>query len=129
MILTDTRRFLYPALLALALAGCAPDAWNNRQATGLNAFLNGVAQACEPLRLGASDIGEAIRRGSVASSDYSYFLDVTSQLYYGRLAPDAYRRNIVGFFGPGEDTSRSIDCILAKAAANRPLPPGAPPAM
>jgi hypothetical protein len=129
MILADTHRFLCPALLALALAGCAPDAWNSRQATGFNAFLNSAAQACEPLRMGARDIGEAIRRGSVASSDYSYFLDVTSQLYYGRLDPDAYRRNIVGFFGPGEDTSRSIDCILAKAAANRPTPPGAPPAI
>lgn len=123
MIRSDTRRLPYPALLALALAGCATDAWNSRQATGLNGFLNDVAQACEPLRMGARDMGEAIRRGSVASSDYSYFLDVTSQLYYGRLAPDAYRRSIVGFFGPGEDTSRSVDCILAKVPANRPAPP------
>jgi hypothetical protein len=127
MNLSRTTRLLSPALLVLALAGCAPEAWNNRQATGFNGFLNGLPAACEPLMIGARDMGDAIRRGSVVSDDYSYFLDVTSQLYYGTMAPDAYRRSITGFFGPGADTSRSIDCILTRASANRPLPPGAPP--
>jgi hypothetical protein len=120
-------RLLSAALLVSALAGCAPDAWNNRQATGFNGFLNSLATACEPLMIGARDIGDAIRRGSVVSDDYSYFLDVTSQLYYGTMAPEAYRRSITGFFGAGADTSRSIDCIVSRAAANRPPPPGAPP--
>ena len=36
-------------LLAAAATGCAPDAMNNRQATGFNGYLNTLAANCRPL--------------------------------------------------------------------------------
>jgi hypothetical protein len=111
-------------LLALALPGCAPDAVKNIQATGFNAFLDRIAASCKPLRLGTFDAGSAIQRGGMlGDADYAYFLDITSRLYYGRVSPDAYTSGITASFGPGGDTSRSLDCILGNLDANRPLPP------
>jgi hypothetical protein len=115
-------------LLAALTAACAPDALNNRSAPEFNAFLNRIAAACRPLLLGSQDMGYAIEHGAALGNDnYSYFLDMTSRLYYGRIDADAYRSGITGFLGPGADTLRSLDCILGNLDANRPLPPGAPP--
>lgn len=99
---------------AVALGACAPDAMNNVQATGYNAFLNTIATGCKPLLIGARDMSEKIL-GNQSSDDsnYNYFLDVTSQLYYGKVSAEAYRSGVSGFLGGGADTNRSIDCILA----------------
>ena len=114
------------ALFAIALAGCAPDAMNSRQATGFNGFLDRIASVCKPLVIGSRDIGDALVRGGLYDADYNYFFDLTSRLYYGRTSAAAYRSGITGFFGPGGDTTRSLDCIVANLPADRPQAPGGP---
>jgi hypothetical protein len=111
-----------------ALAACAPDTMNNVQATGYNAFLNRIAASCKPLLIGSRDMSEKIL-GNQSSDDsnYNYFLDLTSQLYYGKVAPDTYRSGISGFLGGGADTNRSIDCILATLYGERAKSGGALP--
>ena len=99
---------------ALALGGCAPDAMNNVQATGYNAFLTTIATGCKPLLIGSRDLTTQIARNeSSDDSNYNYFLDLTSQLYYGKVSPEAYRSGVSGFLGGGADTNRSLDCIIA----------------
>jgi hypothetical protein len=127
MIRRNAMRLLVPPLFAAALAGCAPEAMNNRQATEFNAFLDRIATACQPLVIGSRDIGQDIRRGRSFGDDYDYFLDLTSRLYYGQITEGAYRSGITGFFGPGATTNAALDCIVANVATNRTLPPGAPP--
>jgi hypothetical protein len=130
------RRTIRCGAVALAcgvgmLAGCAPDTMNNIQATGYNAFLNRIATSCKPMMIGSRDMSEKIL-GNQSSDDsnYNYFLDLTSQLYYGKVSPDAYRSGVSGFLGGGADTNRSLDCILAtlygeraKSGGTLPTPP------
>ncbi len=123
-------------VLALALAcavgvlsGCAPEAWNNVQATGYDAFLNKIATSCSPLMIGSRDMSfKILHNDSSDDSNYNYFLDLTSQLYYGRTSPEAYRSGISGFLGGGADTTRSLDCIMANLREQRAKSGGAPPA-
>ncbi len=116
------------ACAAIALSGCAPEAWNNVQATGYDAFLNKIATACNPLLIGSRDMSfKILHNDSSDDSNYNYFLDLTSQLYYGRTPPDAYRSGISGFLGGGADTNRSLDCIMANLAEQRAKSGGAPP--
>src|SRR6185436_6259612 len=66
-----------------AMSGCAPDAWSNKQATGLNAFLNQIATQCAPLQLGRYNMSGMILRNDIGSTDaYNYFFDQTSRLYF-----------------------------------------------
>ncbi len=121
-----------PVLLALACTGalsaCAPDAWNNVQATGYDAFLNEIATKCKPLLIGSRDMSfKILHNDSGDDSNYNYFLDITSELYYGRTSPEAYRSGISGFLGGGADTNRSLDCIMATLHARRAATSGAPP--
>jgi hypothetical protein len=113
----------------LALAGCAPDAMNNVQATGYNAFLTTIATGCKPLLIGSRDMSEKIL-GNQSSDDsnYNYFLDLTSQLYYGKVSAEAYRSGVSGFLGGGADTNRSLDCILATLDRQRASSGGKPAA-
>jgi hypothetical protein len=114
------------ALFSLAVAGCAPDAWKSRQASGYNLFLDQVTRKCQPLSIGGRNLGEALSRGGLYDNDYNYFYDLTSRLYYGRTTRDAYRTGITGFFGPGADTTRSVDCILATLPADAPVAAAGP---
>ena len=111
------------AVLALALVagGCAPDSVTNVQATGYNAYLNTIATSCNPLMLGDANVSEWIRYGGANDFNYSYFLDMTSKLYYGNISADAYRSGITGFLGPGTGNEASFACIF------RNLPPASTP--
>jgi hypothetical protein len=99
-------------LVAIA-TGCAPDALNNRQATGFNGYLNTLAASCRPLVIGSSDVGEWLFNQGSTDPNYSYFLDMTSRLYYGTVSPDAYRDGLSSFLGPGTANSRAFACIFA----------------
>jgi len=96
----------------VAATGCAPEAWSNRQATGYNAFLNTIATSCNPLMLGDANVSEWIQNGGANNFNYSYFLDLTSKLYYGNIAPAAYRDGITGFLGPSTRNEASFACIF-----------------
>ena len=106
------------ALVPVALVGCAPDAWNSRQATGYNAFVNRIAKECYPMQLGSDQMSDKIQRNAM-DDNYIYFLDQTSRLYYGTITQAAYRSSINGFFLGGATTDIALDCILSKLPQNQ----------
>ena len=99
------------ALCALLVAACAPDAMNNRAATGLNGFVNQVQRVCAPVQLGRYQLGNPLM-GGAGDGSYDYWLDQTSSLYYHRIGAARYRESLTAFFGAGNDGT--IDCILAQ---------------
>jgi hypothetical protein len=122
------RRQLASAILLFVLgkllAGCAPDEVRNTDLTGFNVFIRKIGTACASQRIGSKNLGEMIRLADAGSdSDYAYFLDVTSKLYYNRIAPGAYRDSLTGAFGPGTANDAGFACILNNLPAQRPNAP------
>ncbi len=106
------RRFLRVAALvlpALLVIGCAPDAYNNRAATGFNGFVNQVSRACAPLQLGRYQLADPLMGGAGGNS-YDYWLDQTSRLYARTISPAQYSESLTAFFGAGNDGT--IGCIV-----------------
>jgi hypothetical protein len=89
--------------------GCAPDAMNNRAATGFNGFVDQISRACAPIQLGQYQLANPLM-GGVGNDSYSYWLDQTSRLYYRSIGPDQYRESLTAFFGAGNDGT--INCII-----------------
>ena len=108
--------FVLPLAVLFFVAGCAPDAMNNRAATGFNGYLNTIGRDCSPLLLGGQEMSEALQTGA-GDNNYNYWLDVTSKLYYGTMSPAGYREALTAFFGAGYD--RAIECTIAKLPATR----------
>lgn len=98
----------------VCVVGCAADAVNNRAATGFDAFVNKVSQACSPIQLGPYQLSNPLMGGASGNS-YDYWLDQTSRLYDRRIGAGQYRESLTAFFGAGNDGT--IDCIV------RELPP------
>ena len=115
------RRVIVSCVLLAAVAGCAPDAVTNKQATGFNAFIDQIAVACKPLMIGMYDMTYRLTNKGVYGDNFDYFFDLTSKLYYQRTSPADYRSGINGFFGGGSTTDRSISCIIANLPADRPI--------
>lgn len=109
--------------LCAAVAACAPDAMNNRQATGYNAYLNTLATRCDPLMIGIYNVGEWLTNQGSNDPNYSYFLDMTSRLYYGTVSPTAYRDGITGFFGSSTTNEASFACIFRNLPQRLSAPP------
>jgi len=109
--------------IAVAAAACAPDAIRSSQATGFNGYFRQLPSACQPLIIGSQNVGDDIQMNNTAAPNYSYFIDVTSRLYYRQLTPEAYRQAVVGFYGPGKESERSIDCIIRTLPPDRPTAP------
>ncbi|MEO8345092.1 MAG: hypothetical protein ABI607_05295 [Betaproteobacteria bacterium] len=97
--------------LSFLLSGCAPDALNNRQATGFDGFLSKIQVECAPLLLGGQQMSSALQTGA-GDNNYNYFLDQTSRLYYQKIGVGGYRESLTAFFGPGYE--RAINCIITK---------------
>jgi len=97
------------------LAACAPDAVNNRQATGFNGFVNDVSRVCAPLQLGRYQLSDPLM-GGAGNNSYDYWLDQTSRLYYRRIDAAGYRESLNAFFGAGNDAT--IGCIVSNLPAN-----------
>jgi hypothetical protein len=111
-------------VLGTLLAGCAPDEVRNTDLTGFNVFIRKIGTACASQRIGSKNLGEMIRLADAGSdSDYAYFLDVTSKLYYNRISPGAYRDSVAGAFGPGTANDAGFACILNNLPAQRPNAP------
>jgi hypothetical protein len=100
---------------AFIAAGCAPDANNNRAATGLDGYVNLVSRACAPIQLGQYQLANPLM-GGAGNNSYDYWLDQTSRVYYRRISVAQYRESLNAFFGAGND--RTIDCLVSY------LPPG-----
>jgi hypothetical protein len=87
-----------------------------------------VGALADGVNAGPRDVGYQIQQGDRdTDSNYTYFLDLTSKLYYGRTSAEAYRSGISGFLGGGRDTDRSLDCILSTLAAERTATGGVAP--
>ena len=104
-------RSLGVALCAALVAACAPEAANNRAATGFDGFVNQVQRACAPVQLGRYQLATPLMGGG-GDGSYDYWLDQTSRLYYRRIGAAGYRESLTGFFGAGNDAT--ISCILAQ---------------
>ncbi|MGO4304492.1 MULTISPECIES: hypothetical protein [unclassified Cupriavidus] len=99
--------------LALPLAACAPDAVRNVEAKGFNAYLDTVQKTCANTRLGTHQVGDWLRSGSNDSdSDYVFWLDQTSRLYYKRISVQQYRDSIAGAMGGDKSNAAALDCIV-----------------
>lgn len=116
------------ACAVAALAGCAPDAWQNYKATGFNDYLSAVETSCQPLWIGQMYLQkfDAAYAGS-QQSDFTSLLDSASRLYYNRISPSQFRDGVQAMTLGTSDarTNRSIDCMIAQLPADRPASPPA----
>jgi hypothetical protein len=110
------RILILVVVAGLMVTGCAPDAFNNRAATGFNGYLNTIGRDCAPLLLGGQEMSEALQLGA-GDNNYNFWLDATSKLYYQTLGPGNYRETITAFFGAGYD--RAINCTISKLPGAR----------
>jgi hypothetical protein len=116
------------ALATIALAACAPDAWQSYKATGFNDYLTVVQNKCQPLWIGSMNLPtfDAASAGGQAGN-FDMLLDATSRLYYNRITPADFRTSIQALALSTSDTrtNRSIDCMIAQLPPDRPRqPPG-----
>jgi len=107
--------FLTASIMIAMLGACAPDAMNNRAATGFNGFIDQISRACAPIQLGRYQLADPLM-GGAGNSSYSYWLDQTSRLYYQRIGTAQYRQSLNAFFGAGNDST--IDCIVRNLPAS-----------
>jgi hypothetical protein len=118
------KRHAIAACLVLSVSGCAPDAWNNVQATGFNAFLNRIATECAPLHAGQFVITPNFQDPAWDQSTddiYDQWLDQTSRLYYGRISAQTYVTNVGNFFGAR--SAQSAQCTITKTPGGALPPP------
>ncbi|MDQ0138663.1 MULTISPECIES: hypothetical protein [Cupriavidus] len=102
------------------LAACAPDAVRNVQAKDFNAYLDKLTTACPNMVMGSSNISEWLRTsGDSDDSNYVYWLDQTSRLYYQRISVKQYRDSISAALG-GRSDAPALDCIVRNLPAERP---------
>ena len=123
---STTRRLARLALticIASATTACAPDSVRSMQATGFNSYFRQLPTACQPLVIGSQNVGDDIQMNNTGAANYPYFIDVTSRLYYRQLSPPEYRQAVIGFYGPGKESERSIDCIIRTLPPDRPTAP------
>jgi hypothetical protein len=97
------------ALLPLAIAACAPDAWKPNP--NYDAFLNKVERACGTARIGELTVSQLMNPASAQSS--AYFVDLTSRLDLGRISTEDYVLGISSTFNTMRD-SAGIRCVLAQ---------------
>jgi hypothetical protein len=121
----STRR-LAVTTMSIVLAACAPDAWDSYKATGFNNFLDTVGAQCQPLWLGQRQFAQLSPLYADSwPGGFDQFMDMTSRLYYNRMGPADYRTGVQQLAGATTDprTNRSIDCIISKLPADRPIRP------
>ena len=88
-------RWAVAACAVAALAGCAPEAWQNYKATGFNDYLSAVETNCQPLWFGQMYLPklDASYAGS-QQSEFASLLDNASRLYYNRITPEQFRNGV-----------------------------------
>ena len=109
------RRVVLLAVLPLALAGCAPDAW--RPDRPFDDFLGQIDARCGQMRLGAQRITDLIAN---ETGDDGYFIDLSSRFFHAKISQASYVSALEGGY-MARSGSPAIACIL------EPLPGDAPP--
>jgi hypothetical protein len=107
------------ALLVLSLSGCAPGAWNDQSSSDV--FFDTIENAC-PQRIGDFEI-------STLENNNASFLDITTQLYYGKIDTARYREFVTSFSDSTAETNQAIDCIIAHLPKTTPPAPSLLPDM
>lgn len=110
--------------LGLPLAACAPDSVRNFEAKGFNQYVDRIQNTCADATLGTHPVGEWLRTGSDESdSEYVYWLDQTSRLYYQRISVPEYRASIAGAMGGDQVNADALNCIVRLLPPDRPYRP------
>jgi hypothetical protein len=120
---TTHRHRIATVATAALLASCAPDEF--KPSPGYDGFLDLIGQVCYPDTINGVLVRE-LAKGYASASAAAGFLDWTSDLYYGKLSPENYRKNILAFSSGGTATNKAIDCIIANLPGARPAAGGRP---
>lgn len=108
----------------MGLAACAPDSVRNFEAKGFNQYVDKIQNSCADATLGTHVLGEWLRSGSDDSdSEYVYWLDQTSRLYYQRISVPEYRTSIEAAMGGDKVNADALNCIVRLLPADRPYRP------
>jgi len=92
---------------SVLLTACAPDAWKNNQP--FDVFLTRVQNACYYDPIGTYQVGDLLNAN--ASDTASYFMDVTSRLYFGKMTPSTWTTMTTSQM-QGNPTDRGVTCVL-----------------
>ena len=104
--------------MGVCVAGCAPDAWKNTQATGFNGWLDTVAATCQPLMIGDVDIGRSIRQNAMRRRQVFVFPRRVVALLRRQLSRAAYRQSLESFLGPDSSNDAAFACIFRSLPAS-----------
>lgn len=99
---------------SVLLAACAPDAWKNNQP--FDQFLTRVQNACYYDPLSSTTVGELLEPSG--SDNASYFLDVTSRLYFGKISPQTWTLMVTSQL-QANATDRGVKCLLNEYAKEK----------
>ena len=99
------------ALMPLAFAACAPDAWKPNP--NFSAFLNQVQRVCGTARIGELAVSQLMDPSSALYS--AYFVDMTSRFELGRISEEEYVLGISSTFTTARN-SAGIRCVVAQKA-------------
>ncbi|MGH6954812.1 MAG: hypothetical protein ACREGL_11550, partial [Alphaproteobacteria bacterium] len=96
--MTSNRCRIAALATAALLAGCAPDEF--KPAPGFDGFLDRIGQVCYPDTIGPTLVRQ-LAQGYAPGGGGAGFMDATSNLYYGKMTPFAYRQFVVAFSDNG----------------------------
>lgn len=113
---SSLRRVLMLALLPLALAACAPDAW--RPDRPFDAVLDQVDAKCGQMRLGSLRVSELIAN---ETGNEGYFIDLSSRFFHGKIDRASYVSALEGSY-MARSGSPAIACILEQMPGDAPPP-------
>ena len=115
------RNSLLALLTSLAMSACAPDAWN--ASDPFNSFLAQVRNNCWNEPIGRKGIPQLMPTPNQVDDS---FMDLLSQLYYGKISEQGFRSMLEGFLGARPD-SPGANCIIQQRPARTPAAPGMTP--
>lgn len=115
------RTTLLAALFPVAIGACAPDAWNASDPFGT--FLGQVRNNCWNEQIGRRSIPQLMPTPNNIDDS---FMDLLSQLYFGKISVGGFRSMLEGFLDARPDSS-GVNCILQQLPARAPAAPGLTP--
>jgi hypothetical protein len=115
------RKLLLAALIPASIAACAPDAWNAKDPFG--AYLDQVRNNCWNEMIGRRSIPDLMPTPNQVDDS---FMDLLSQLYYGKISEGGFRSMLEGFLGAKPD-SPGVSCLIQQLPARAPKAPGLTP--
>ena len=97
------------------LIACAPDAW--KSSNPFDDFLDKVQKDCYYDPISSTTIGNLLEPSG--NDNASYFLDVTSRLYFGKITPAAWTDMVTSQL-QANASDRGVQCLLNEYAKQKP---------